>query len=75
MGARARDMRREALRDRLGLTLEPTTAGLAPKRHLATIEIPQAAKFEGEHGWRVRAAARLRGAGRPWSGERGPGAG
>jgi hypothetical protein len=69
MGARARNVRREALRDRLGLTLEPTTTARAPKRHLATVEIPQAAKFEGGHGGRVRPAARLRGSGRPWSGE------
>jgi hypothetical protein len=57
MGAGARDVRREALRDRLGLTPKPTTAGLAPESHLATIEIPQAAQFEGRHGGRVRAAA------------------
>jgi hypothetical protein len=53
MGAGARDMRREALRDRLGLTPKPTTAGLAPERHLASVEIPEAAQFEGRHGWEV----------------------
>jgi hypothetical protein len=43
-------MRRENLRDRLGLTPKQPPAGLAPERHLASIEIPQAAKFEGRHG-------------------------
>jgi hypothetical protein len=50
-------MRQKDLRDRLGLTPEPTTAGLAPERHLATVEIPEAAQFEGRHAWRVRAVA------------------
>ena len=50
MGAGARDMRQQDLRDRLGLTPKPTTAGLAPERHLASIEIPQAVESEGRHG-------------------------
>jgi len=45
MGARAWDMRRAGLRDGLRLTSKPTTAGLAPQRHLASIERPQAAQF------------------------------
>ena len=43
-------MRRENLRDRLGLTPKQPPAGLAPERHLATVQIPEAAKFEGRHG-------------------------
>ena len=40
-------MRQQDLRDCLGLALEPLPAALAPQRHLASVEIPQAAKFEG----------------------------
>lgn len=47
MGAGARNVRREDPRDRLGLALEQPPAALAPERHLASVEIPQAVESEG----------------------------
>jgi len=53
MGAGAWEVRRQDLRDYLGLEPKSAAAAVAPQRHFAAVEIPQAEQFQGTHGWNI----------------------